>query len=144
VHNIIDKFKRPRQTILFSATMPQKFQDFAKNTLVKPLLVNVGRAGAANLDVIQVLVMLFCAALCGSYDALDSPTLYLFTGSVLCDIYVAMALCCGKCRSSTLQRPRSQSTGLCAPTLFTKFRLLCSLHIPVCRYVPRTLSVACC
>uniref|UniRef100_A0A7S3M683 RNA helicase n=1 Tax=Spumella elongata TaxID=89044 RepID=A0A7S3M683_9STRA len=53
VHNIIDKFRRPRQTILFSATMPQKFQDFAKNTLIKPLLVNVGRAGAANLDVIQ-------------------------------------------------------------------------------------------
>jgi ABC-type polysaccharide/polyol phosphate export permease len=92
VHNIIDKFKRPRQTILFSATMPQKFQDFAKNTLVKPLLVNVGRAGAANLDVIQVLVMLLCAALCGS---LDSPTLYLFAGSVLCEIYVA--LCCEKC-----------------------------------------------
>jgi superfamily II DNA/RNA helicase len=92
VHNIIDKFKRPRQTILFSATMPQKFQDFAKNTLVKPLLVNVGRAGAANLDVIQVLVMLLCAALCGSYDALDSPTLRssLIVGSVLCDIYVAL------------------------------------------------------
>eukprot|EP00595_Chromulina_sp_UTEXLB2642_P000929 CAMPEP_0196761856 /NCGR_PEP_ID=MMETSP1095-20130614/1166_1 /TAXON_ID=96789 ORGANISM="Chromulina nebulosa, Strain UTEXLB2642" /NCGR_SAMPLE_ID=MMETSP1095 /ASSEMBLY_ACC=CAM_ASM_000446 /LENGTH=245 /DNA_ID=CAMNT_0042111895 /DNA_START=934 /DNA_END=1671 /DNA_ORIENTATION=+ len=33
--------------------MPKKFQDFAKTTLVKPLVVNVGRAGAANLDVIQ-------------------------------------------------------------------------------------------
>lgn len=53
VHNIINKFKRQKQTIIFSATMPQKFQDFAKNTLVRPLLVNVGRAGAANLDVIQ-------------------------------------------------------------------------------------------
>jgi ATP-dependent RNA helicase DDX41 len=53
VHNIINKFKRQKQTVLFSATMPQKFQDFAKNTLVRPLLVNVGRAGAANLDVIQ-------------------------------------------------------------------------------------------
>jgi ATP-dependent RNA helicase DDX41 len=53
VHKIINKFKRQRQTILFSATMPQKFQDFAKNTLINPLLVNVGRAGAANLDVIQ-------------------------------------------------------------------------------------------
>ena len=53
VHNIINKFKRQRQTILFSATMPQKFQEFAKNTLIQPLLVNVGRAGAANLDVIQ-------------------------------------------------------------------------------------------
>ena len=53
VHSIINKFKRQKQTILFSATMPQKFQDFAKNTLIRPLLVNVGRAGAANLDVIQ-------------------------------------------------------------------------------------------
>lgn len=53
VHSIINRFKRQRQTVLFSATMPQKFQDFAKKTLVKPLLVNVGRAGAANLDVIQ-------------------------------------------------------------------------------------------
>lgn len=53
VHNIINKFRRQRQTVLFSATMPQKFQDFAKSTLVKPLVVNVGRAGAANLDVIQ-------------------------------------------------------------------------------------------
>ena len=59
VHNIIDKFRRPRQTILFSATMPQKFQDFAKNTLIKPLLVNVGRAGAANLDVIQEVGLRF-------------------------------------------------------------------------------------
>jgi len=53
VSSIISKFHKQRQTVLFSATMPQKFQDFAKNTLVKPLLVNVGRAGAANLDVIQ-------------------------------------------------------------------------------------------
>lgn len=53
VHGIINKFKHQRQTVLFSATMPQKFQDFAKKTLVQPLVVNVGRAGAANLDVIQ-------------------------------------------------------------------------------------------
>jgi ATP-dependent RNA helicase DDX41 len=53
VHHIIDKMKRNKQTVLFSATMPQKFQDFAKNTLLRPILVNVGRAGAANLDVIQ-------------------------------------------------------------------------------------------
>jgi len=53
VHKIIDKFHHQRQTVLFSATMPQRFQDFAKKTLVKPLVINVGRAGAANLDVIQ-------------------------------------------------------------------------------------------
>ena len=53
VHSIINRFKRQRQTVLFSATMPQKFRDFARNTLIQPLIVNVGRAGAANLDVIQ-------------------------------------------------------------------------------------------
>lgn len=45
--------KDQRQTLLFSATMPQKIQNFAKTALVKPIVVNVGRAGAANLDVIQ-------------------------------------------------------------------------------------------
>lgn len=33
--------------------MPKKIQHFAKSALTKPVIVNVGRAGAANLDVIQ-------------------------------------------------------------------------------------------
>ncbi|CAM9877838.1 unnamed protein product [Discosporangium mesarthrocarpum] len=49
----MNHFKQQRQTLLFSATMPQKFQDFAKDVLVKPVLVNVGRAGAANLDEVE-------------------------------------------------------------------------------------------
>ncbi|KAI9244360.1 P-loop containing nucleoside triphosphate hydrolase protein [Phascolomyces articulosus] len=53
VRNIMSYFKSQRQTLLFSATMPKKIQDFALSALVKPLVVNVGRAGAANLDVIQ-------------------------------------------------------------------------------------------
>ena len=40
-----------RQTLLFSATMPRKIQDFAQASLIEPVLINVGRAGAANLDV---------------------------------------------------------------------------------------------
>jgi len=48
-------FKRQRQTLLFSATMPRKIQDFAQESLIRPILVNVGRAGAANLDVLQVV-----------------------------------------------------------------------------------------
>ncbi|KAL9393267.1 hypothetical protein Peur_012552 [Populus x canadensis] len=43
-------------TLLISdkvATMPTKIQNFARSALVKPVTVNVGRAGAANLDVIQ-------------------------------------------------------------------------------------------
>jgi ATP-dependent RNA helicase DDX41 len=50
---VVDFFTNQRQTLLFSATMPKKIQDFAKKALVQPIVVNVGRAGAANLDVIQ-------------------------------------------------------------------------------------------
>lgn len=42
-----------RQTLLFSATMPKKIQNFARSALVEPVTINVGRAGAASLDVIQ-------------------------------------------------------------------------------------------
>jgi ATP-dependent RNA helicase DDX41 len=48
-----DDVQHQRQTILFSATMPAKVQEFAKSALVKPIVCNVCRAGAANLDVIQ-------------------------------------------------------------------------------------------
>ncbi|XP_031563037.1 probable ATP-dependent RNA helicase DDX41 [Actinia tenebrosa] len=53
VRTIFSYFKFQRQTLLFSATMPKKIQNFAKSALVLPVTVNVGRAGAANLDVIQ-------------------------------------------------------------------------------------------
>jgi ATP-dependent RNA helicase DDX41 len=53
VAEIMNYFSHQRQTLLFSATFPKKFQDFARHTLVAPVIVNVGRAGAANLDVIQ-------------------------------------------------------------------------------------------
>jgi ATP-dependent RNA helicase DDX41 len=33
--------------------MPRKIQDFAAQSLINPVLVNVGRAGAANMDVVQ-------------------------------------------------------------------------------------------
>ena len=33
--------------------MPKKIQNFARSALVKPVTINVGRAGAASLDVIQ-------------------------------------------------------------------------------------------
>lgn len=53
VRNIMSYFKQQRQTLLFSATMPAKIRDFATSSLIKPIVVNVGRAGAASLDVIQ-------------------------------------------------------------------------------------------
>ncbi|ORX90528.1 P-loop containing nucleoside triphosphate hydrolase protein [Basidiobolus meristosporus CBS 931.73] len=53
MRNIMSYFTSQRQTLLYSATMPKKIQAFAESALVKPVIVNVGRAGAANLDVIQ-------------------------------------------------------------------------------------------
>lgn len=53
IRNTLDHFRGQRQTLLFSATMPRKIQDFAKTALIDPIVINVGRAGAANLDVIQ-------------------------------------------------------------------------------------------
>jgi len=53
VREIMSFFKHQRQTLLFSATMPAKIREFAQQSLIKPITVNVGRAGAANLDVIQ-------------------------------------------------------------------------------------------
>ena len=51
---VLSYFKDQRQTLLFSATMPITIKAFAESALVDPITVNVGRAGAANLDVIQV------------------------------------------------------------------------------------------
>ncbi|XP_076801297.1 putative ATP-dependent RNA helicase DDX41 [Clavelina lepadiformis] len=53
VRTIFSYFKGQRQTLLFSATMPKKIQNFARSALVCPITVNVGRAGAASLDVKQ-------------------------------------------------------------------------------------------
>lgn len=34
--------------------MPKKIQNFARSALVKPITINVGRAGAASMNVVQV------------------------------------------------------------------------------------------
>ncbi|GIL44240.1 hypothetical protein Vafri_1756 [Volvox africanus] len=53
VRDILSFFRAQRQTLMFSATMPAKIKAFAESALVDPVEVNVGRAGAANMDVIQ-------------------------------------------------------------------------------------------
>ena len=58
VREILSYFKSQRQTLMFSATMPVKVKAFAESALVDPVTVNVGRAGAANLAVIQVSTLL--------------------------------------------------------------------------------------
>ncbi|XP_063989457.1 ATP-dependent RNA helicase abstrakt [Diachasmimorpha longicaudata] len=53
VRTIFSFFRGQRQSLLFSATMPKKIQNFARSALVKPVTINVGRAGAASMNVIQ-------------------------------------------------------------------------------------------
>ncbi len=53
VRTIFSYFKAQRQTLLFSATMPKKIQNFARSALVRPVTVNVGRAGAASMNIVQ-------------------------------------------------------------------------------------------
>lgn len=53
VRTIFSYFFGQRQTLLFSATMPKKIQNFARSALVKPVTINVGRAGAASMNVVQ-------------------------------------------------------------------------------------------
>ena len=53
MRDILSFFKYQRQTLMFSATMPQKIKSFAESALVDAVEVNVGRAGATNLDIIQ-------------------------------------------------------------------------------------------
>jgi len=53
VRTIFSYFSAQRQTLLFSATMPKKIQNFARSALVLPITVNVGRAGAASMNIIQ-------------------------------------------------------------------------------------------
>jgi len=89
IRNVMDYFKGQRQTILFSATMPRTIQAFARSALVRPVEVNVGRAGAANLDVIQEIEFVAQEAkiVCGDTSSvpcftwflISSPRLGIFT-----------------------------------------------------------------
>ncbi|KAK8806959.1 hypothetical protein WA158_003718 [Blastocystis sp. Blastoise] len=54
MQRLLIHFNHQRQTLLFSATFPKQFIEFAHSSLVKPLIINVGRAGAANLDIYLV------------------------------------------------------------------------------------------
>lgn len=53
VRRIMGFFVRQRQTLLCLATMPRRIRDFAASSLVCPLVVRVGRAGAASMNVVQ-------------------------------------------------------------------------------------------
>lgn len=82
VRQIFSYFKAQRQTLLFSATMPQKIQNFAKSALVKPITVNIGRAGAASQNITQTVVYVhFEERLSHLLDAIQKtgPTVLIFS-----------------------------------------------------------------
>ncbi len=53
VQRILKQLTGPRQTILFSATMPVSIKEFAENVLSNPVVVTVGRAGSTSKSIEQ-------------------------------------------------------------------------------------------
>lgn len=53
IQELLNNFHHQRQTVLFSATFPRQLIEFVQQSLVKPVIVNVNRAGAANMDILQ-------------------------------------------------------------------------------------------
>jgi ATP-dependent RNA helicase DDX41 len=47
MRDILSFFQGQRQTLMFSATMPQNIKTFAESALVDPVEIMVGRAGEA-------------------------------------------------------------------------------------------------
>ena len=76
IRTIFSYFHGQRQTLLFSATMPKKIQNFARSALVRPVTINVGRAGAASSNVTQVN---FCLA--ARHDRSETLFIHLVTFS---------------------------------------------------------------
>eukprot|EP00873_Tetraselmis_striata_P024869 jgi/Tetstr1/445133/TSEL_032931.t1 len=55
VRSIIGQIRPDRQTMLFSATMPQRVERLAREALVDPVRITVGRVGGANEDINQIV-----------------------------------------------------------------------------------------
>jgi ATP-dependent RNA helicase DDX41 len=53
IRKIMEKMKNVRQKLIFSSTMPKKIQELTKQSLNKPVSINICRAGSANLNVAQ-------------------------------------------------------------------------------------------
>lgn len=53
VRDVLSFFSAQRQTLMFSATMPDRIRTFAASAMTRPVTVNVGRAGAAALNIVQ-------------------------------------------------------------------------------------------
>lgn len=54
VRSIIGQIRPERQTLLFSATMPNKVERLVRDALTSPVRITVGETGAANEDITQV------------------------------------------------------------------------------------------
>ena len=58
MRSIMEQIRPDRQTLLFSATFKRHVESLASQTLVRPVRIQVGAAGASNADVKQEFVVL--------------------------------------------------------------------------------------
>ena len=101
MRDLLSFFKYQRQTLMFSATMPQKIKSFAESALVDPIEVNVGRAGATNLDIIQEVEYVKeedkLAYLLDVLQKTAPPVLVFAENKKVCVVVVFEVLVCGVC-----------------------------------------------
>jgi ATP-dependent RNA helicase DDX42 len=57
VRSIMGQVRPDRQTLLFSATMPNKVERLVADALTSPVRITVGEVGAANTDIRQVPIL---------------------------------------------------------------------------------------
>lgn len=55
MRSILGQIRPDRQTLLFSATMPNRVARLSRDVLLNPVRISVGRVGAANEDVKQIV-----------------------------------------------------------------------------------------
>ena len=56
VRSILGQVRPDRQTLLFSATLPNKVDRLVRDALTSPVRITVGQGNAANEDIKQVRV----------------------------------------------------------------------------------------
>ena len=62
VRSIMGQVRPDRQTLLFSATLPNKVDRLVQDALTSPVRVTVGEIGAANDDIRQVWHLCQCVS----------------------------------------------------------------------------------
>ena len=112
MRSIMEQIRPDRQTLLFSATFKRHVESLASQTLVRPVRIQVGAAGASNADVKQEFVVLR-----------EDSDKWAWLSSTLPGL-----LQCGKVLIFVSQKAAAESLALSLRALASSGFAVCSLH----------------